>query len=793
MIALALLANQGSAATVGVCREIGLDCDFDSIEAAAAAAQDGDVIEFRETGTYSESVSVGAAITFRNVTAGEVVWTNGTNDQWALEVNDAAGTVAVDGVSFGSDSDNTGRRIWVASATLSLTGGSVVGGYAVNGGGVYVDTGGALSVNGTRFSANEATSYGGAIKVAVNGYADIVFASFDGNLAGYGAAIAVDTGTLTDLGSAFTNNIATDVGGAVYVYNGTSRFESSAFSVNAAGISGGDIAAQSGISVELDHTSHSGSTASLGWGGGLWATDLPVEVDGSTFTNLVAGAGGGAVEVDFSEFVGIYFASFDGNSSSVGGALYLYGNGTESIIEDTTFSGNSVSQRGGAVLLDGGGVPTASLRMERVTVENSFARFGGGVAALAGADLTFVDVRFEDNDAILDGGGLHATGADSVTFERVHLCRNDADSTGGGALLDDVGTAFLTNIIAVGNSSELGGAIHLHDTTGTVDHGTWVDNQALGGGAAFALVNATVTLSHNAVVESTGTALFAPVELTDLVEFYGAWWKNDIDSNVALDPGDLFVDPLFVSMDAGVDCGMNLHLMSGSELIDAGAPLPAEPDGTAQDIGAYGGGLAWGNDPGALDADGDGFTADEDCNDDDSGTFPGALERCDALDRDCNGVSGADQQGVVAWADQDGDTFGDPNVAVYTCGGAPFALNGLDCDDSKADVHPGAQDLWYDSEDTDCQGNDDFDADFDGFALAGFTNGSDCDDADPAIHPGALDDANDPIDQDCDGDAASLGLDGGGGCLCSSGSSPIPRGLSGGLALLGFGVLRRRR
>lgn len=38
------------------------------------------------------------------------------------------------------------------------------------------------------------------------------------------------------------------------------------------------------------------------------------------------------------------------------------------------------------------------------------------------------------------------------------------------------------------------------------------------------------------------------------------------------------------------------------------------------------------------DMDGDGFGAAEDCDDTDPGTHPGALERCDGVDRDCDGV-----------------------------------------------------------------------------------------------------------------------------------------------------------
>ncbi|MFH1468520.1 MAG: MopE-related protein [Pseudomonadota bacterium] len=55
----------------------------------------------------------------------------------------------------------------------------------------------------------------------------------------------------------------------------------------------------------------------------------------------------------------------------------------------------------------------------------------------------------------------------------------------------------------------------------------------------------------------------------------------------------------------------------------------------------------------------------------------------------------------------------------------------VDCDDTDPDVYPGAEEIWYDGIDQDCDGANDFDQDGDGFDRR-----HDCDDTDPAIHPG---------------------------------------------------------
>jgi hypothetical protein len=110
-------------------------------------------------------------------------------------------------------------------------------------------------------------------------------------------------------------------------------------------------------------------------------------------------------------------------------------------------------------------------------------------------------------------------------------------------------------------------------------------------------------------------------------------------------------------------------------------------------------------DSGAPDADGDGFGADQDCDDADPNTYPGAPERCDGKDNDCDVGADEDPIDPATWyADLDEDGFGDPTRTEVSCR-APnrYVDNALDCDDAEAEVNPEAIERC-EAIDRDCDG-----------------------------------------------------------------------------------------
>ena len=202
------------------------------------------------------------------------------------------------------------------------------------------------------------------------------------------------------------------------------------------------------------------------------------------------------------------------------------------------------------------------------------------------------------------------------------------------------------------------------------------------------------------------------------------------------------------------------------------------------------------------DNDEDGFVScEDDCDDSNSAVFPGAVERCNEIDDDCDDTIDQNAVDPRAWyADSDEDGAIDPDVLILACkqptgfyeaSGVPDCddadevlnqrdddddgqtscdgdcndneklVHGLDndddgfshcdepnpdCDDTSPDIYPGAVEIWRNGVDENCDDMNDWDEDGDGYvedryseqASGSAPNVGDCDDEDASIHPGAI-------------------------------------------------------
>ncbi len=164
---------------------------------------------------------------------------------------------------------------------------------------------------------------------------------------------------------------------------------------------------------------------------------------------------------------------------------------------------------------------------------------------------------------------------------------------------------------------------------------------------------------------------------------------------------------------------------------------------------------------------------DSDCNDSEALAWTGAVEICDGVDNDCDGINDNGADATPWYADADADGFGDPLVSTIACLQPPgYVANLEDCDDTEALAWTGADELC-DGVDNDCDGVEDNDdaldalswyADNDGdghgdptssttscSAPLGYVgNSSDCNDTEALAWTGA-DEYCDGVDNDCDG------------------------------------------
>jgi large repetitive protein len=215
-----------------------------------------------------------------------------------------------------------------------------------------------------------------------------------------------------------------------------------------------------------------------------------------------------------------------------------------------------------------------------------------------------------------------------------------------------------------------------------------------------------------------------------------------------------------------------------------------------------------------VDADGDSFgdpavvtstcdgtipagsvAAPGDCDDANAGVNPAAAESCNGMDDNCDAEID-EGLNVTYYADDDGDSYGDPAVTAETCAwyGVPgYVTDNTDCDDSDAGSSPGESEVC-DGSDNNCDGQVDegvsgdtyyFDADGDGYGDPAVTETScvgpsadhvadstDCDDSDAGVNPGEVENPWLAADVNCDGLEGHVGVTYGAGGV-SEGSSDV--------------------
>ena len=406
------------------------------------------------------------------------------------------------------------------------------------GGAVYNEAGGNLYIkegagNGTTFTGNESTNYGGAVWNA--GLIDIADATFDTNLISGTASSSLRAGALYNKSanplniikdSEFKNNKTSLPnkgvnGGAIHNDNGVLTISHSVFSGNENNV--GDIVGGGGAIYNDGNSSADATVTQLtikdgcvfrnnkgsNEGGAISSWSATLNISDTKFENNVltnpSPYGGGAISVDvgtmaFDGYVNLTNVEFIGNTAPItgdGGAIRLKGQNTVLTITGGRFENNEAGEYGGAIHNYNSQKP---IQITGTVFRGNTAQMNGGAiestSSMADCEITITNSLFENNKAGKENGGAINVAASILTLTNTDFIGNEVGVVTGGA------------------SIGMGGAVSNNGTSMTINGGTFAGNKAYHsstinagakGGAIYNGSSSFITVS-NALFKGNTTA-----------------------------------------------------------------------------------------------------------------------------------------------------------------------------------------------------------------------------------------------------------------------------------------------
>lgn len=316
--------------------------------------------------------------------------------------------------------------------------------------------------------------------------------------------------------------------------------------------------------------------------------------------------------------------SIFGASSAPGYGGHIYADSLTSLsVADSSFSDGEAQDGGGAITM----VAVDDASFSNVLFSDNFGTRGGAIFGYA-SNWTAEDVAMDSNGAV--EGGQVAVNGGTVSLVRVMMDKGLAYYGPGLAIMD--GDVTATNIAIVNQKAASdGSAIYMEDGTLDVDYAVLFGNHASSApviavdGGDISLTGIILTCNTGGApmeYRGQGTAVYRDSIIHD--DDGDAITGSAIQGPNVLDTNAMFIDP------DNKDYALNYD----SPGIDAVRCQDADPDGTACDMGMFGGPEAWE----LPDADEDGFIYGRDCNDGDASVNEDAQEiPNDGIDNNCNG------------------------------------------------------------------------------------------------------------------------------------------------------------
>jgi parallel beta-helix repeat protein len=232
--------------------------------------------------------------------------------------------------------------------------------------------------------------------------------------------------------------------------------------------------------------------------------------------------------------------------------------------------------------LNGGGIycsPSSSPTIVNNIITGNKAVFGGGIYCSPSSSPAIIDNEISKNNAVRSGGGIFSYKA-YPTIVNNRIVENEASNAGGGIFCWK-GSPRITNNVIWKNKARSGGGLSCDRSSCTIINDTIAGNVAVYGGGIFSKGGSVRII--NTILWDNGDDLnsgwFSPASRPD---------HSDIgDGDFAGVNGNISGAPLFMDPENG-----DFRLKPDSPCIDSGNPNPIyyDPDGSRNDMGAYGGG-----------------------------------------------------------------------------------------------------------------------------------------------------------------------------------------------------------
>jgi fibronectin-binding autotransporter adhesin len=362
----------------------------------------------------------------------------------------------------------------IRATAATISGLTITGGKADNGGGLY-NNGGSLTLTDATVTDNSA-QFGGGVANMNSGTTTLTDDTITSNSASQtGGGVVSNSGTVTLNGTTLSGNTAPHGGGLANLTTGTTS------------LSGGTIGGNRGQ-----------------WGGGLFSNGGSLSLTGSTVSNNYANYGAGLyndqanLTLTNATVTGNYFNSVYANTGGCG----VWNNGGYLKVTGGTISNNRSSDgEGGGMVNDGGGTAV----LTGTTLNNNYSQNGaaiqnGDVFHPGYSNLTLTNVTISGNNANHGGGVYQDSGTVSVNDSTIS---GNAGRGGGGAFRFQGGNLVLTNTTITGNTGYRGAGLEcLSSGSVTLSSCSVIANSSSSGGGIYSY-GASISLT-NTIVASNG-------------------------------------------------------------------------------------------------------------------------------------------------------------------------------------------------------------------------------------------------------------------------------------------------